>query len=504
MMRNGKLYYWFLVTVLGLFLPLLTFTKLSRHHKDLPVGCDEFGYLQLSKYFPDSINHEFPHRELALHLESKGVNLADYAWMIAPHAHHFVENPGKVINQYPPGTSALLKFFPDHMKKMVFPGVVVLVTIVLASWALWLIGASTVSHALYILILIFCGVLLPVVGTEFTRINSVSPTYGLLLGAGVLLLERRNIALIFLSLTVIFRIADLVLLSVMATCVGLQILFQNKNQKSFMSLIQDGLATLTGGVVILIFNFFLLGAPLMTTYSTKDQSWVSSWAEILDNLQFYFLQKPGWFYIHLAGFLGLFLLYRCSRVKRFELWTLLAISALNYVFYIFHQVVIPYYPYGPALLIFGFLLSKTPPIIVLEKRPRFVLAAVFLFLLSLTLGSLRTPENHYWTQTNHYRSCFSGQSVVWGELRTGTVEYTTLAKGFRYYWGSDEARKLTITWLNSKGFSQFFWLNEIKSERKKVPSVLRELGLDFTEKTCALGNLIIVKGQTKDDENTPS
>lgn len=48
MMRNGKLYYWFLVTVLGLFLPLLTFTKLSRHHKDLPIGCDEFGYLQLS------------------------------------------------------------------------------------------------------------------------------------------------------------------------------------------------------------------------------------------------------------------------------------------------------------------------------------------------------------------------------------------------------------------------------------------------------------------------
>ena len=180
-------------TILILLLCTLgAYFKFNKNLQQIPIGCDEFGYLNLANAFSNNTtydNHSYkPYMtQLLGAMRSKGFAEREFTWMVTPHAYYVIPNSNQIINQYAPATSYLLSYFPLAFRKQLFAAMAMFMILLFPLLALNSGFKKQVSWShLFLLLLVFSFTLTAPLLTELTRINSVAPTVGLLLVAGTI------------------------------------------------------------------------------------------------------------------------------------------------------------------------------------------------------------------------------------------------------------------------------------------------------------------------------
>lgn len=460
--------------------------RFDDFHTELPEGCDEFGYLQLANSLSDSSPPQKTtdfRAELVQHLENESFTYNDYAWLIAPHAHHWHAETEKVINQYPPFTSWYLSLFPKAHRQLFFP-LIALLPSFLALAFLGLVFFRKTQEQILILMAFALFAFLPFTNIEFTRINSLAPTFGLLLAAGFCFKNHRWAATFFAFFALLFRPANAPFIGVFWL---LAFLFENSfSLKSYKNFALQTAILLLSILPVFLYQNHLLGQFWSSTYSKIDTAF-SGFSALPDHIAFYFLKEPIWTY---SGVFLVLIYWIFSFKKDRKTWKIALLSYAVYLtFYLFHEVTIYYYPYAPSLFFGGLILQKISELI---KKREFHWYWQFGFLLTAVFfcskyQPIATHENN----ATKYQTCFN-QAVIWSEMRSGTVEYTTQSNGFRYYWGNENARKSTILWLAKHQIKQVFWVDDLAVSTNEITQELATLGLDYTVGSCPLGTTITV------------
>jgi len=218
---------------------------------------------------------------------------------------------------------------------------------------------------------------------------------------------------------------------------------------------------MSGLGIYLAYVFFLVGNPFTVTYSKLDQEFAVL-HDVIENFQFYFINMAAWFYTHAVILLVLWFVSRL-RGKQCWFWFAVILSIFNYTFYLLHKVQIDYYPYATALVSLGLVIGVAD-IERLSERLRTVLFVCGIVVCVLIVGTSRIPRanpvQEHAMKIRPYQTAFFDHSVVWAELRTGTVEYSTGSAGFRYNWGPDAVRKYILLWLRDRGYTQAIWVDD--------------------------------------------
>ena len=511
--KSGRAPFGMRFTLSALLLFLLSTTayyKFYHHHLDLPSGCDEFGYLQLADRIANGVVFDSqPERaftpELISFLQKQGLAYKDYAWLIAPHAYHVEKTTQKVINQYPPGTSIVLSFFEKEHRQVMFPAATLFLFAVFpllacllltGEWNRLLFGVNLV------LLFIMTAMVISPFMNELHRINSVAPTYGMLLAAGILMEKRPGMSLFLIGLSVVFRLPNVMI----AMPVFGYYLFSNVSQSSekVKTLIRRFFAGavyfgMSGVALYFLYVFLLLGNPFLPTYSALDQQFVT-WQGILHNVRFYFNPTNQWFMANLLPLIGVLALGIAKKKNRFYLVCLTSVPVINYLFFLTHSLRNGYYPYASGLFLWGTLLYliwdafETRP-----KRQLIAFSGLVLLLCATLINSLNQHDLDHRIalrkQAEPYQQCFGDVDVVWAELHSSSVEYATDAAGFRYQWGPTKARRAAMRWLNQNDYRQAIWVDDLKLSKATIRKEIDSAGLKMSETRCSqLGTVYRISG----------
>ncbi len=483
-----KKYVKFGLAIIYILAIVLTFySRYSKHNLNLPVGCDEFGYLQMAKavsngrLFENHAERPFA-AELILYLKNSRYGYKDYSHLIAPHAYHLDAGKKKIINQYPPGTGLLLSLLPWDSRKVLAPA---LYAFLLALFLLIAFkignGQITFFHLNFLAVAAYFFYDVSPLKGQFSYISSVAPTYGILLAAGYLLEVRPALSILLLGLASVFRIANAIFL------IPFLILYAGMPRRTpgvwnsvWRKTAKAVVLFLAGGFWIYVaYVWILLGNPLSSTYSYFDRA--ASLKNIFHNMSFYFFKQNQWFILHII--LLILIVIMSAFWKRSRKWVgaALAIAGLNYVYLLIHTVTIDYYPYASSILLLGILLFQLEQRIKLTNIAKaisvigtLILGASIIFLL--TKFSKQDFKASLQNQLKEYRDCFSGYDVVWAELRSGTIEYATGKASFRYLWGPDKVRADVIRWLKSHHYKQAIWVSDMDvSSQARVEEFLKSV-----------------------------
>ena len=504
--KNQILEYVLPVVVLGLLL-MFSYTRFYRHHLNLPQGCDQFGYLNLAKAVANGTAFTNPaHRPfekgLIRHLKESSYPFRSHAWLIAPHAYSLHEETYKIVNQYPPGTSILLSFLPIYYRQVLFPPLSVLLVILLLLFARVLKGRGQALFPCFGSIIVACILMVclyPPFKHELKSVNSVAPTFGLLIAAGYLLRRRPCWSFFFLGTACAFRVSNMMFfLPFSALYWWPDFSVEEKNFTHYLRKIKTFFlpTVLSGFSVYIIYVWVLLGSPFGTTYASVDTRFTPA-AKLIKHIVFYSYLNNRWFIFNVILILCLGILMRLLRLNIRWLMFSITLSVLNYTFFVFHNVMIRYYPYASAVIILGLLIDVVDDHVNLEEYRKFLYAFLvitgFILLFSIHMPGIDAKE-HFIRQVQLYRDSFSQYDVVWGSLRTGTVEYATDRAAFRYLWGPQQVRKDVIGWLQKHGYSQAFWVEEQGVKLSAVEQDLKELAIPYQVVHSALGTVVRTAG----------
>lgn len=163
---------------------------------------------------------------------------------------------------------------------------------------------------------------------------------------------------------------------------------------------------------------------------------------------------------------------------------MLFISALfTYLFFLFHQAKTPYYPYAIGIIMIGVLIDCLSELQfwTFKKLKMLKIGLIISFILVLTF--------RYKKYTNHQdRSleretlvgCFQGYDVLWGELKTGTVEYAVQIPAMRYLWGDNSTKIKTMKWLKQNNYKQVIYLNDLPGLQNEIVNLLTSNDISHT------------------------
>jgi len=480
-----------------------TVLKFSASMEQLPVGCDEFGYLNLAKAFNN--NRAFTdHAERPwLHglldtLRKSGVTENEICWMVTPHAYHVLPGSNQIINQYPPGTSALMSIFPVEIRKILFPGAAVLLLLLISFFILrdpYSRSFSWGELALPAFVLIM--ILSPPFVKEFARINSLVFTFGFLLAAGMMLKRNPFFAVFLIAVTVNFRVVN----GLMLIPVVLFLPFSGNHQskKIAAGLIIIGkciMLCMLAAWPLLLYNYRLVGNPFAITYSAIDVA-VTGREMISENLRFYFSITQGWLLFHLALIGTLLLLRYFHLINTVHVVKLLAFPLLNYLFFIFHAVVIDYYPYASAMIMAGAILVTLSKI--KSTREKIALKYSIMLFLSFYIfvsGVLRykKKEHYSFEEARNRYAALCDYDIVWADMLSGTTEYACDNSGFRNGPTTPRARKMAMKYLYDRNYSQAVLADDNLVEKNVITAELNEAQLPFRIETkSGIGEIIIIR-----------
>lgn len=499
-LKRASGYLW--AVVAAAILSLAAYKTFVHRHLDLPVGCDEFGYLYLARGISQGNPFVSPTARpfdpgLIEALKESTFPVKAYMHVICPHAYHLDPGRFKIINQYPPGTPLLLSLLPRDSAKALAPpvfAVFILLTLLLAfglaegRLTVFEVGLAVVVTAMLLALNPF--------RSSFFQVNSITPTFGLLIGAGFLLNRKPHLSLLLLSLTTVFRIVNVLLLAPFL----IMYLWHRKPDRVFskdmvLRAVKGASLCVAGGLWIYIaYAWILLGNPLRSTYSFLDQALTLSGAPA--NAAFYFSFRQPWFVWQVALLVLIAILSWIWKWPRRWVVFSAALIAVNSIFFVFHKVRIDYYPYAAVLILFGLALWPAAQKIKETRFVRLVPAAGLVVLLAAVVFLARGfPRQDYrrlfHEQTQAYADGFSSYDVVWAELRSGTLEYATGKAGFRYMWGSDRMRKAVMDWLRAHHYRQALWVSDLTLSRESLEQTLTRFRLDYSVKQCpGLGTII--------------
>jgi hypothetical protein len=503
------------IGLLGLAIIVFAFSfykEFVRTHLDLPVGCDEFGYLYLAKGIRDGRPFTTPTARpfdpaLTKALLASDFALRSYSHLIAPHAYHLDPAAGKVINQYPPGTSLLLGLLPFDSAKRLSPPLFALFSLVFIVLGLFLRERrfTLFDAGLAVLVMVFILAVNPF-RSSFADVNSIAPSLGLLIAAGYLLDKKPGASLVFLGLATVFRIVSaLLVIPILAVYVLRTTSARLFSAQALVRAAKGALLFFLGGVWIYIaYVWVLLGSPFRPTYSYIDQAWTLKGATA--NAAFYFSFHQPWFVVHLA----LLTLLTLAAVLRRTPWKWVGfafgLTVLNYAYYLFHEVQIAYYPFASAMVLLGLFLGQLAAL-VRELKPGWVIpaAATLVLLLLVRSTSHKFPRQDFQAlfqdKVRPYTETFSKYDVVWAELRSGTVEYTTGKAGFRFTWGPPRQRDTVMRWLRGYGYKQAIWVSDLPVGRAEIEQELKDARLKYEVVTTpAFGTLLEIRPRNRAGE----
>jgi hypothetical protein len=484
---------WGFVTLVGVLCLWVSFWRYYDSHKGIPKGCDEFGYL----YQADAIsrgcvfdNHtDRPFLPaLTKYLDDEGVDSKEYMWMVAPHAYLYDAKAGKIINQYPPGTSIILSVFPWEYRKLVYPVVscaLMLMLVLLARRDRGWLFAARVSMFFLIAIL---GLAVQPFSQEFKFLGSTAPSFAILIAAGWYLRSRPGVSLALVSLCVLFRISCVIFLPLVMLAYVFPEYFSEGHLPSVNSFIRRSLkgccvVFFSGILWILIFQWLVTGSPFRTTYPPHDQAF-SNLKEAWGNACFYFKPSNGWFIFHLVVLAAMTALFHGTKERRRVLYLAFLIVACNYAFFILHRVHIVYYPYGSAMLLAGMIISGlefASPGYLRVTAVNCACAVVIILVYAWPSATVSDPAKAVLQARDSYRRALARADVVWGAERSGSVEYATGKPGFRFIWSTAEVRAKAMLWLRGHGYTQALLIDD--DDRVNPDDILKEInnaGLKFT------------------------
>jgi hypothetical protein len=507
MIRNLKKYSLLNAAILVLVL-LTAYVRFYPNHVNLPQGCDEFGYLQLAdaiaegKTFTQHTERPFLPGLIA-DLQQKGYAYREYAWIIAPHAYHLEPGQTKVINQYPPGTSLLMAGFPKAWRQFYFP---VVVLFLLYGMGLLLLHftrrsplESTVLTGLLLLLVLFAMTSSPLL-KELTAVNAVAPTLAFLVLGGMLLPSHSLVGILLIAASINFRLANTLLLPPLVVYYAFEGEWKWTNWPRWLKRGTTAalLATIVGLLLYLLYAYQLLGNPLASTYSEIDQ--LSATGKMfMENAAYYFDASQMWFVLNVLLTLLLCFMWKKKKLKGPLLILMLSMLLLVYAYFITHSAKTPYYPYAPALIMLGLLFDRLAVLPFWNmKRARAIslvgVASLLLLLTSrfATFQQARTVEPLQ--ETHMLQECFNDVDVVWGELKTGTIEYATGIPTMRYFWGRDALRADIMHFLHKTGLRQVIYFEELNMPLANLKTFLDRYSLPATVlQTHQCGALIVIE-----------
>ncbi|MGB9005422.1 MAG: hypothetical protein WCB96_06855 [Candidatus Aminicenantales bacterium] len=408
-------------------------------------------------------------KELISYLRNSRYDYREYAHLIGPHAYHLDAKKFKIINQYPPGTGLLLSIFPFDKRQIVFP-VVNAFILIFCMLIAFKIKNSEISfydlNLLVLIALIFFNTF--ALKDNFFWVNSIGPTYGILLAAGYLLDKKPGLSILFLGLSTIFRIANAILF------IPFFIIYALKEGLSKFSLkdvlLKPGRASflfLGGGLwFYLVYVWILLGNPFASTYSYIDQAYTFQIKNIFGNAAFYFSFQNKWFLLHISILFLIVVMRVFWKIPGKWIFISLGLAVFNYVFYLLHEVKIFYYPFASSIVILGILLCQFEEKTKKKEFSKIInIIGILAMLLSLNSSIREFPRQslrkNFYDKVKIYTDRFSAYDVIWAELRSGTIEYTTGKASFRYQWGPQNVRDDVMRWLKSHGYRQAVWVSDL-------------------------------------------
>lgn len=461
-----------------LFSSLGAYLKFADNLDKTPIGCDEFGYMQLAKAMDNgnTFNSHTPRTylpDLLKYLRSNGVTEQELKFTVVPHAYYVLDQSNTVINQYAPATSFLLSLVPIAHRKLMFSFIAMFLLLALPLFAFYAENKKpeiTLAH-LALVVFAFFALTTPPLITELTRINSVMFTIGFLLVAGFFVDTKPLLTCFLIALTANFRQVNLLLLIPMP-------FFFNIPFPNSLPLLQRwlGQAAKCIGVVFValipyfIYMFLLTGNPFQLSYSSIDtKATLDIWA----NMRFYFNVSEAWFWLNLSMVAVLILMYFKNRASIKNLFGLLLFEVVVYLFFLFHSIQINYYPYAGSMVLFGFMLRFLFAIPISKKATNLVLVSTLLIsIIMLIDGGFNSKKWQTVEEANLPYRPFCQYHVVWGDLLPSACEYVCENSAFKYSVTTPKTRKLVIEFMYQHGYSQVFLLQDIPLP---VEQVLQEL-----------------------------
>jgi hypothetical protein len=489
-----------------LLLLVTAYIRFYPNHVELPRGCDEFGYLQLAEAFSaQAAFDEHTSRaflpELLSYLDRKGYAPREYTWIIAPHAYHLDQSTGKIINQYPPGTSVLMSFLPKELRQFYFPMLVFTLLFLLGFVAAYLMKLP--PQQTQILVLLLLGFSLYAMTSapllkELTAVNSVAPSVAFLIIGGVLLPAYPLAGSMFIAFSVNFRLANVLLWPALVLYCVFREPFRTSMSLSYIkrAAVVSFILLFTGLCFYFVYAAQLLGNPLASTYSSVDQAGVDA-DRLLDNLAYYFDFRQWWFVLNVLLFVLMSWLRFTGRLAPALYRTLALMLVTVYIYFITHNARTPYYPYAPALVMTGVLFTAI--INWVKWKPAWLLGlriALVIPLLAVCID--RWPKfrqavaEKEMAETDRLQQCFTSADVMWGELKTGTVEYATAVPAMRYFWGSEPLRADIMHWLLNNNLKQVILFNDLQLAPEELKAFLERYDLPYVTENSPCGPLIII------------
>jgi hypothetical protein len=491
----NKIFFYFIFFICASAGAILMF---SHFHERIPLGCDEFGYLNLSKGFDK--NQMFMLRPeksylpgLIDTLRKCSIPDLDFAWMIGPHAHHIIPGTKQLINQYAPGTSMLMLVSPIAWRQISFPGIAMALFILVIMIMTWLQVKSRMTWLDFYLptVCLIMVFFYPIRG-GFESINSLVPTFGFLFAAGMVLNSKPLLATFLIAITVNFRIVNgLMLLPVLLYLPFQWPLSKNNFNLNGALIIKYTLLIIIAALPLFWYNYNLTGNPFFITHSLKDQE-AATLTGMAENVRFYFSPGQHWLIVNLGTLLAAIVLQRFLKNNLRGLF-LLAFLVINYAFFITHRVKIVYYPYAPSIIFLGVIGGLLLDIEYKDIKAAkvFILMASFVFLFK---GSLIYMHHYPHQNFKEYKSKyldFCSYDIVWCDEYSGTSEYTCSNSGFRYNWGSSNARKIALEYCMHHHLKQAILFTDIPLDRTLIITEIESFGLPYhLKKDSALGEIL--------------
>lgn len=500
---------YFLINVIIALIVLVTAAiRFYPNHVNLPEGCDEFGYLHLAdaistgKTFAQHTERPYL-EELISFLEKKGYSHREMAWVIAPHAYYLEASQKKIINQYPPGTSALVAWLPKEWRQFYFPVLVFAIIYLLGFAVIYFRKPGLLqSEILTTMLLAFCvfAITSSPLLKELTNVNSVAPTLGFLLAGGMLLSSHPLIAILLIGCSVNFRLANVLLLPpLVALYTWQEGTFYWKGLGTYFKrgLLATAVVVVAGMAIYMGYAWKLLNNPLAATYSEIDQQ--SGMGLLPDNLRYYFSFRQPWFIMNIGLFGILCWRWRKKQLGSALFYAIAAMLTIVYAYFLTHQAKTPYYPYAPAIIMTGILFRNLAGIRSWKLKWVWAVKIAGVLALVVILADRfpvfqKAVAKDRGQQTRELQACFNAYDLVWGELKTGTVEYATGIPAMRYFWGHDRLRADIMHWMKNNGYRQVIFLDDLSLSREEIEQFLHRYSLSSRQvATGHCGEVLYIK-----------